>query len=249
MYPLYTGARQMRAYLELHIEQGPVLEQAGVPVGIVESIVGIARTGVTFTGEPNHAGTTAMPDRRDALWGASELVLRVRALAFEQPELLRATIGHIRALPGASNVVPGEVQLTVELRAQTPGALATAQQTLLKMAGQIANQYRLDLTFTPWDVLEPVSMDRDVRLAIAQAAAQAGRSMTLPSWAGHDAKVMAATCPTGMVFIPSAGGISHSPAERSSDAAIRVGAQVLLDTVLRLDAEADGSYVIPVHMR
>ncbi len=234
-FPPYTGARRMSTYLELHIEQGPVLERRGISVGIVESIVGIARMGVTFIGEPNHAGTTAMADRRDALWGASELVLRVRELGFRHPTRLRATVGRIRALPGASNVVPGEAQLTVELRAPTSADLSEAQQILTKTASQIATQFQLDVVFTPWDILEPVLMDATVRRTIAHAARRAGQSLALPSWAGHDAKVMAAACPSGMVFIPSVGGISHSPAERSTDAALRVGAQVLLDTVLQLD--------------
>ncbi len=240
LFPPYTGARRMSTYLELHIEQGPVLERRGVPVGIVESIVGIARMGVSFIGEPNHAGTTAMIDRKDALWGASELVLRVRELGFRHPERLRATVGRIRALPGASNVVPGEAQLTVELRSPTSADLGEAQQSLTDTASRIATEFHLDVTFTPWDVLEPVLMDATVRETIAHAAKRAGPSIALPSWAGHDAKVMAATGPTGMVFIPSAGGISHSPAERSTDADLRVGAQVLLDTVLQLDAHSFG---------
>ena len=235
LFPHYTGPRQMRAYLELHIEQGPVLEREGIPIGIVESIVGIARTEVTFVGEPNHAGTTAMSDRRDALWGASDLVLRVRELAFHRAGQLRATVGRIQALPGASNVVPGEARLTVELRAATSTDLKVAQEAIAQTATQIADYFQLAVTLTSWDVLDPVPMDKAVRGAIAHAAAGVGRSLALPSWAGHDAKIMAATCPTGMVFIPSIGGISHSPAERSSDKDIHLGVQVLLNTVLLLD--------------
>ena len=227
----------MAAYLELHIEQGPVLAANGAPLAAVEAIVGIERAVFTFRGQANHAGTTPMDARRDALWGAAELVAQVRALARETEGRAVATVGRLTVAPGATNVVPGAAEMTVEIRsADTP--TLEALRTAVEQAGRTsAGRYELGLEMTAWRAELPAPLDPGVRAAIVQAAGDLGWPiMTMPSWAGHDAKILSTRVPAGMIFVPSDRGISHSPEEHTSWEDAARGAQVLCRAIERLAA-------------
>lgn len=226
----------LAAYVEAHVEQGPVLEQGGWRAAAVESIVGIARLTVTFRGVANHAGTTPMEARRDASWAGSDLVLAVRQLALASGGLLVGTVGVFEVSPGATNVVPGSVRLRVELRSADPDVLKETSRAVELASVAAAERYGLGLETGAWHVAPPVAMNAKVVSAICHAMERAGlprRSM--PSWAGHDAKVMARHLPTGMVFVPSIKGVSHAPDERTDAEDCAIAAEILRGTIHRLD--------------
>lgn len=224
------------AYLELHPEQGPVLEHAGRSVAAVESITGILRTTVTFEGEARHAGTTPMDARADALAGAAELVIAVRDLAQAADGRAVGTVGHLRVAPGAANVIPGRAELSVELRSPDEARLEQLRAAVDARVHAIAGRGALRGSVGPWDRSPAVAMDAAMRDRILVAMARAGHPpVTLPSWAGHDAGVMARYVPSGMIFVTSTAGISHSPREHTPWEAAAAGARVLLDTWLLLD--------------
>jgi beta-ureidopropionase / N-carbamoyl-L-amino-acid hydrolase len=227
------------AYLELHIEQGPILAGRGSSLAAVEAIVGIARTVFTFTGEANHAGTTPMDVRRDALWGAADLVAAVRSLARDTGGRAVGTVGRCAVFPGATNVIPGRAEVTVELRSPDATALDTLRDQAETAGRACAERYGLGLEVQPWRTEAPVMLNRAVRDEVTAAAADQGWSiLTMPSWAGHDAKILASIAPTGMIFVPSVGGVSHSPRERTAWGDIVQGAQLLCRAVERLDASS-----------
>jgi acetylornithine deacetylase/succinyl-diaminopimelate desuccinylase-like protein len=208
-------------FLELHIEQGPRLAQAGAPLGIVTGIVGYARREVRFSGRAGHAGTTPMAARDDALCAAAVYVLRVQAAARGIAEAV-ATVGTLAVEPGAANVVPGLARLTVDARAPDGARLDRLLDAL-------------DLDREPR--VDPVALDERVRAALADEVRAAGLPVIeLPSGAGHDAGILAAAgVPTGMLFVRSlAGGVSHSPDEHSSADDIALAIDVLAATLRRL---------------
>ena len=226
---------ELAAFLELHVEQGPVMAQSGAQVAAVESIVGISRTTLTFEGQANHAGTTPMELRQDALWGGAELALKVRDLARARPGRAVATVGVFEVEPGATNVIPGRVKLRVELRAPTDEILSELRAEVEAEARQAAADNGLRLSVEPWHLAPAVAMAWQLRAACEAALSDAGLpALTLPSWAGHDAKVMARHVPAGMLFVPSVGGLSHTPDELSASSDCAAGAQVLLHTALRV---------------
>jgi len=228
------------AYVELHIEQGPVLEQMGRTVAAVESITGILRAPVVIEGLAAHAGTTSMPGRADALVGAADLVLAVRELALAERGRAVGTIGRVHVQPGATNVIPGRVDLTVELRSPEAKVLETLRGAVEDRAHKIAGLHGLKMAWGRWDHSPPVPLDPRVRDAVVGAIERCGHPpLTLPSWAGHDAGVLSRYVPAGMIFVVSTGGLSHSPDERTPWDAVETGAQVLLETLLLLD-EAPG---------
>ncbi len=233
------------AYIELHLEQGPVLHRLGRSVAAVEAITGLLRTTVTFHGRANHAGTTPMADRADALWGAAELTLSVRDLAKASETLAVGTVGTITVSSGATNIVPGQAALRVDLRSPDEDRLRELRAEVMGRAEAIAKNLGLKVVVEPWDFAPPVALDADVRAVILRAMESCGQaSFVLPSWAGHDAGVMARYVPTGMIFVATTGGISHSPDEHAPWPALEVGTQVLLETVLALDAsEHRGSHI------
>lgn len=236
--PLRALPEPLAAYLELHIEQGPWLVRRGVPLGAVEAIVGIARTTFVLTGEANHAGTTPMDGRRDALWGAADLIGAVRDLARRTDGRAVGTVGRCQVLPGASNVVPGRVEAGVELRSADAGVLDTLRGQVEAAARECAARYGLTLEAGAWRAEPPAPLDAGVRAAITAAAGRLGWPIvSMPSWAGHDAKIMAARTRTGMIFVPSERGISHSPREHTSWEDAARGAEVLCAVLERLDAE------------
>ncbi len=234
--PRRDSPARIHAYLELHIEQGPILATQGVPLAAVEAITGIARAVFVFLGEANHAGTTPMNDRRDALWGAADLVVGVRDLAREARGRAVGTVGRCTVLPGAPNVIPGRVEATVELRS-ADAALLEALRTRVDALGRAsAARHGLTLEIGVWHTEPPVPLSRALQEQITAAARDLGLPIvTMPSWAGHDAKILTTLAPTGMIFVPSAGGVSHSPREHTTWEHAAQGAQVLLRAVERLD--------------
>jgi N-carbamoyl-L-amino-acid hydrolase len=224
------------AYLELHVEQGGVLDQAGVPIGIVEGIVAIDRHDCEVRGAANHAGTTPMADRRDALLAASRVVEAVREIATLTPGRQVGTVGRLDVAPNAPNVVPGLVRLTVEFRDLSEDTVARLVAALRARAAAIAAATGTAIELTPAGHDPAALADRRVRAAIARGAESLGLAhLALPSGAGHDAQMMAHLGPMGMIFVPSAGGVSHSPRERTSWADCARGADVLLRSVLAVD--------------
>jgi beta-ureidopropionase / N-carbamoyl-L-amino-acid hydrolase len=224
------------SYLELHIEQGGTLDRARVPIGIVEGIVAIHRYDVEISGFANHAGTTPMDERQDALMAAAALVLEVRALVTARQGRQVGTVGRLDVEPNSPNVVPGRVRMSVEFRDLSEATLTTMGEELRARADRIAGESRTRITAILATTNPAAPAHAGVQGAIGRAAAAAGlETRRLPSGAGHDAQMMAALCPMGMLFVPSIGGISHSPQERTGWDDCARGAAVLLGAVLDLD--------------
>jgi N-carbamoyl-L-amino-acid hydrolase len=234
------GARRKRgdiaAYLELHIEQGGILEAEKTDIGIVEGIVGIRWWDVTIEGFANHAGTTPMNQRRDALLAAAKFIEAVNQTVTSAPGRQVGTVGRIEAIPGAPNVIPGKVNTSLELRDLDAAKMEMLYQKIQERVRQIAEASGTKFDFKETLSHEPAPTDARVRQLISDAVKDLGlKSKTMPSGAGHDAQSMARLGPIGMIFIPSIGGISHSPREFSRPQDIANGANVLLRTLLRLD--------------
>ncbi|QYC41591.1 N-carbamoyl-L-amino acid hydrolase [Nonomuraea coxensis DSM 45129] len=227
---------EIAAYLELHIEQGDVLERRGVPIGVVDSIAGRVNVAVTVEGAAGHAGTTPMDHRADALAAAARVVLAVRAIAAEERVVLRATTGTCAVEPGMWNVIPGRVRLGVEFRDVTAGRLDGALARLSAVAAEIAAACGVSIAVEPGARTTPVDCDPRLRDLVAEAAGARGLDWhRLPSGAGHDAQIVARVAPIGMIFVPSRGGISHAPGEHTAPHHLVWGADVLLGAVLRFD--------------
>jgi hydantoinase/carbamoylase family amidase len=215
------------AYLELHIEQGPRLERAGIDVGVVTAIVGLAGYRVRLTGAANHAGTTPMEDRRDALAGAARAILALRDAARSR-DGMTANVGVVSVEPGGFNVVPGVCEFTVDVRAPTWEGVAWNARFVRETLAAIAAEERLSLDLEESHTLAPVMLDPGLVDTLERAAVLEGASsMRLVSGAGHDAMVLGRHVPAAMLFVPSRGGISHSPDEHTEDAACELGARVL----------------------
>lgn len=224
----------IHAYLELHIEQGPLLESANIPIGIVRAIVGIVSYWVTFSGEANHSGTTPMTVRRDALSGATEFHRRVNAWIHSNPGGV-VTIGNMDVYPGAFNIVPGRVRVALEFRHPSAMQLEEMESSFLEMGNAIAEEMGLDFTADriSWD--DPVSLSNDIICTIRQEATALGYAYRLmDSGAGHDAQNLAQKINSGMIFVPSIGGKSHCPEEKSNWSDIEKGVQLLLNSTLKL---------------
>ncbi|AHG88947.1 amidase, hydantoinase/carbamoylase family [Gemmatirosa kalamazoonensis] len=225
------------AYVELHIEQGGTLDREHVDIGVVEGIVGIDQWEVTVEGFANHAGTTPMDQRRDALLAAARFVEAVNRVVRSVPGRQVGTVGRMQAFPGAPNVIPGKVVLSLELRDLDAAKIRALYTRIHDEADAIARDADVTFTFRPTVENVPAPTDPRVRAIIADAAKALGLSTrSLPSGAGHDAQDLARIAPTGMIFIPSVGGISHAPKEFSRPKDVENGANVLLETVLRIDA-------------
>lgn len=224
------------AYLELHIEQGAILDTEKVKIGVVEGIVGINWWDVTIEGFANHAGTTAMNNRQDALLAAAKFIEAVNRIVTSVPGRQVGTVGRINALPGAPNVIPGKVVLSLELRDLDAAKINMLYEQIHAEAQRIAAASRTKFDFKEINVNIPAPTDARIRSLITGAARELGLSTKLmPSGAGHDAQDMAQLGPVGMIFVPSVGGISHSPREFSHPHDITNGANVLLHTLLKLD--------------
>lgn len=227
---------ELAAYLELHIEQGGILEAEKIKIGVVEGIVGISQWEVTVEGFANHAGTTPMNQRRDALLAAAKYIEAVNRVVTSIPGRQVGTVGRIQAQPGAYNVIPGKVLTTLELRDLDAAKIQTLYQKILAEVAQIEKVTGTKFSFKETNAIVPAPTDVRVRGLIDETAKQLGfTTRTMPSGAGHDAQEIAPIAPVGMIFIPSREGISHSPREFSSPEDIANGANVLLHTLLNLD--------------
>lgn len=235
---LFAAAREpasLAGYLELHIEQGGRLAEQSVPIGVVTGIVGIRSFIVRFLGQADHAGTTPMNRRRDAGLGASAYVLAVRETMMRDFPDCVATVGNMTFEPGAFNVVPEVVSVSLEFRADNTSKLDAMEARLNQEAADVAGRFELGIKMEKLDSSPPAAMDRGVQAAIISACRELDLEfMPLPSGAGHDAQCLAAVCPTGMVFVPSVGGFSHSSREHTEWGDCVNGANVLLQAALRL---------------
>lgn len=229
------------AFVEYHIEQGPVLEEEDVAIGAVEGVQGISWTEVTIVGQSNHAGTTPMRLRRDAGLAAGEVAVAVRCIASELGGDQVGTVGSIRLHPSLVNVVAARAVVTVDLRNTDEQALQEAERRLAAELDRLAEAEGVTVTTRSTARFEPVTFDPAVVDLVAATAADMGLSVRrMPSGAGHDAQMMARVCPTGMVFVPSVKGISHNPAEHTEPEDLVAGANVLLRTLVKL-ATIDGA--------
>ena len=226
----------LAAYLELHIEQGGVLEASKHQIGVVQGIVGIHWWRCTATGFANHAGTTPMDGRRDALAAAARATLAVRDEVRAEAGRQVGTVGEVRVEPGAVNVIPGRVQFSVELRDLDAAKVLRIWARIERRFAQIAKEENVRLDCVTVETDEPALTDAAIQSDIRAAARAAGyTALDLPSGAGHDAQQVAHLAPIGMIFVPSRGGISHSPLEYSSPSDVANGAEVLFRTVLLTD--------------
>jgi N-carbamoyl-L-amino-acid hydrolase len=228
----------LAAYLELHIEQGGLLERNHTDIGVVQGIVGIHWWEAKISGVANHAGTTPMDQRHDALLAASELVLAVNAAATELPGRQVATVGRIQAEPGAPNVIPGTVTLSVEVRDLDAARIEAVFERIRARADEIARTRGTSIEFRDLEATAaPALTDPRIQHIVESAAHELGlTTMAMPSGAGHDAQDIARIAPIGMIFVPSSGGISHAPREYTAPADIAHGVNVLTRAVLAIDS-------------
>ncbi|MGZ9894929.1 hydantoinase/carbamoylase family amidase [Bordetella bronchiseptica] len=227
------------AFVELHIEQGPVLEGRGLPIGVVTNIVGIRRVLITVRGQPDHAGTTPMDIRRDALVGAARVIDAAHRRASTQsgkPHYVVATIGRIAMTPNAPNAVPGMVELMLEVRSDSDAVLDAFPEAVMAEVADALAALRLSAEMAPVSRAHPTDCAPLVMDAVEDTATRLGyASMRLPSGAGHDAVYMAPTGPIGMIFVPCLNGRSHCPEEWLEPSQLLDGTRVLYETVLELD--------------
>lgn len=223
--------REVGAYLELHIEQGPVLDHEQLEIGVVTSIVGLRGFRVRMAGQANHAGTTPMRLRRDAFIGAARVALALREEACGR-ETVTANIGKITVAPGGANVVPGLVDFTIDVRATTLSELETIVGFIHATVARVAEEERLEADLQPTFALEPLHLASEIVDAVERAArSETNAVRRMPSGAGHDAQVIGRYVPAGMLFIPSRGGISHSPCEETLPRHVELGVRVLAQTI------------------
>lgn len=225
----------LHATVELHIEQGPNLEREGVQIGVVTGIVSIGGGTVRFVGRADHAGTTPMAGRTDAVVGAAEFIARLPALAPRVSPAAVVTTGIVRVEPGGANVIAESVEVVVDLRDPALANARMLEQHVADAAREVAARHALEVVFDWEGIVADAPMHDLVRTAISGAAEALGYStMDMPSGAGHDSQNLAALAPTGMIFVPSTAGRSHSPAEHTPWPDVIRGANTLLGTVLRL---------------
>ncbi len=227
--PRRDSSRRLATCLELHVEQGARLERAGCTIGIVTAIAAPIRLRIVLRGSADHSGATPMADRRDALCGAAELVLDIEEAACSEVDAGSvATAAAIGCLPGAINVVPGESSLLVDVRGVDAGSMERVVTAIERSATEIAARRELLLDVTTLSRGEPTPLSRDVVESLSAVVAQLGlSSMRLPSGAGHDVQCLAGLAEVGMLFVPSVGGISHSPEEHTRDEDVIAGTQAL----------------------
>ncbi len=225
---------RLLGYAEVHIEQGPLLENKKLPLGVVTAIAGQTRAHLAFNGRAGHAGTTPMALRRDALCAAAQLILEVEALAKNQAGLV-ATVGALQAFPGVSNVIPAQAQLSLDLRHPVDDVRRSACAELRKRARTIATARKLQVHWEAVSETAAVQCDSRLSAVLGEAVKQHQKSLVrLPSGAGHDAAAMAAIAPVAMLFVRCKGGISHHPEESASEADIRIAIAVMGDFLQRL---------------
>ena len=233
--PEPVGRPQAHAYVELHVEQGPVLEAEGFRIGAVEGVQGISWTELTLTGQSNHAGTTPMRLRKDAGYVAAEIAVFARKVAKDIGGYQVATVGALTVAPNLVNVVPNHVVMTVDLRNTDESRLREAEERIFAFAEQTAAAEGVGLARRTLARFEPVAFAPHLVSRVEAIARNFGLPVKrLPSGAGHDAQIMAAVCPACMIFVPSVGGISHNVEEYTAPADLAAGADVLLRLLLEL---------------
>lgn len=227
----------VKAYIELHIEQGKILENSGLSVGVVSGIAGPLWTKWTLTGEAGHAGATPMNIRRDPLAAAATIIQEIESEVKRYPNAV-GTVGKLSVQPGGMNVIPGQVEFTLDLRDIDEQVRNEIENQITSRARQICNERGIHLRIDDLQRIEPVPCSPEIRRVIEAACEKAGqKTMTLPSGAGHDGMQFKDFCPIGMIFVRSKDGISHNPAEWSSKEDCRDGANVLYHTVIELAGE------------
>lgn len=232
----------VKAYLELHIEQGPILEAKKKPIGIVTSIAAPTRFRVVFTGQADHSGTTPMEMRKDALVAASELIVAVEEICRRYSHMEKGrvvgTVGAMKIEPGVINAIPGKAELAVDIRSITTDAKKRVVRLVQAQIRQIARRRKIRAEILPLREEDPVPLDRRIIRLLQECCESRNIAYEImPSGAGHDAMQMAKVTPAGMLFIPSRRGISHSPLEWSEPEDICLGAQLLLDSIIRIGNE------------
>lgn len=227
-------------YLELHIEQGPVLIEQGLDLGIVTGIVGIRRHRILVSGQPNHAGTTPMPMRQDALPAASEIVLAVERVANgSYSSQVVGTVGVLDVRPNSANVIPGEAELVFEVRTLENDLLDRLVETIRREAESIAQNRGCRIEMSELSRTEPIRMEEWLVEGLEKSAKKTGGTVRLPSGAGHDANQLARIAPAGMLFVPSKDAKSHCPEEWTDFEQIEKGVEAIRQAVLRFDRELD----------
>lgn len=230
-----VGCPQVDSFVELHVEQGPVLHRAGLPIGVVEGVQGISWTEFTFRGQSNHAGATPMAGRRDAGLVAMQLGAFVHALTERLGGRQLGTVGRLQLQPDLVNVVPHSAVMTVDLRHTDAAALARAEAALHAEAQRLAAAQGVACSHRVLARFDPVDFDPALVALVAREADALGLpALRLPSGAGHDAQMLARVCPTAMVFVPSVDGLSHNVREHTDPAHLVQGAELLLRLLLRL---------------
>lgn len=231
-------ASSPHAFVELHIEQGPVLEDAGITVGVVTGVQGISWTELTIRGQSAHAGTTPMRLRKDPGYVAAEITAGVRAIARQMGGTQVSTVGRIEMVPNLVNVVPSSVTMTVDLRNTDEELLRQAEQRFEHLVDRLAADEGVTVERRTLARFEPVEFDGSMIDRVERVAQRLGHStMRMPSGAGHDAQMLARVCPTSMIFVPSVAGLSHNIAEHTEPSDLQAGGDVLVQVVLEL---ADG---------
>lgn len=236
----YAGSRPCpsappHAFVELHIEQGPILHREGITIGAVTEVQGILWTEVTVIAQSNHAGTTPMSMRHDAAYTVAAITTALREHARDAGPPLVATVGRVELFPNLINVVPGRAVFTIDLRHTDEGELRAAERWMLNLCARVGAEEGVTVTTRTLARFPPVLFSDAVVEMVETIAGERGYShRRLPSGAGHDAQMLARVCPSGMVFVPSVNGISHNPAEHTDDADLAAGVDVLLHVMLEL---------------
>lgn len=232
------SGKEIAYFIEMHIEQGPVLVNSGTQLGIVEAIVGLRSLEVTVTGRADHAGTTPMDMRADALVAAAKLITRLNELAVEEGHATVATVGKLSLLPGSSNIVPAQVNFTVDIRSPEGGCVSAVEKAFREYVESVAREGALEAEVRTMVSMEPVKLDGHVREMLATKAEECGLThMDMPSGAGHDAMMIAGITKVGMLFVPSRGGRSHCPEEWTDYDKLRDGAEVIARAAMELAME------------
>ena len=231
---------EFSAYLELHIEQGPVLHRTGIAIGDVTAITGRIGMNVSVRGFANHAGTTPMGHRRDALMAATHVIQSVNRIATDEEMCRVSTVGMVEVSPNAENVIPGRVDISVEFRDETTERIRQAADRFREICQGLCQHWDVTIDIEEIGLASPAPMHDEIRAVIRDSARKLGFSLSsLPSGAGHDAQSMAEITKAGMIFVPSVNGISHSPHEYTSPEDCTNGVNVLLQTLLTLDSNLD----------
>ncbi len=228
--------RDVAAYLELHVEQGPILEEAGASLGVVTAIFGQRRLRATVTGVSGHAGTVPMRMRADALCAASELVIALDVVARTEPDAV-ATVGRMLVEPNGTNVVPGSVTFSLDLRAPNDASLDAIERAFHDAVAAVSKKRGVTVEVEVFERRKPIPMTPEFQAAIHRVAAGLNRpAIDCPSGAGHDAMSLGTVVPTAMIFVPSIGGRSHVAEERTSDADLELGVEALAAALVEVDA-------------